>query len=68
MKGRPPGTVMTTMGWRAVRPPECAECGERREGQLYTSNPYGQFVCADCASPGDRAVLVERAPADAPDA
>lgn len=51
---------MTTIGLRAARPPLCLVCGERREGQLYTVNPNGQVTCADCSSPLDRDVLVER--------
>ena len=51
------GKVMTTMGYRAPRPPLCLVCGERKEGQLYTINANGQQVCADCASPKDRVVL-----------
>jgi hypothetical protein len=42
------GQVMTTMGYRAPRPPICRVCGERREG-LYTINGYGQEVCPVCA-------------------
>lgn len=51
------GQVMTTMGYRAPRPPLCMRCGQRREGQLYTVNANGQEVCADCASPSSRDLL-----------
>jgi len=51
------GQVMTTAGYKSSRPPLCMVCGERRPGQLYTKNGYGQDVCADCASPHDREIL-----------
>jgi hypothetical protein len=53
------GQVMTTMGYKANRPPLCMACGKRREGQLYTVNANGQVVCADCANPADRVNLVQ---------
>lgn len=50
------GQVMTTMGYRAPRPPLCMKCGQRKDG-IYTINGNGQQVCPDCASPSDREVL-----------
>jgi len=51
------GKVMTTLGYRESRPPLCMQCGERRSDQIYTISGNGQVICADCASPQDRAIL-----------
>lgn len=50
------GEVMTTMGYRGRRAPQCMGCGERKDG-LYTMNGNGQFVCPDCAGVKHLAVL-----------
>lgn len=49
--------VMTTRGLRKPRPPECTVCRLRKEGQLYTVNPNGQLVCADCSGTYGEGVL-----------
>lgn len=49
--------VMTTMGYRQNRPPVCTVCRERKVGQLYTTNPNGQVVCADCSGSMGSGVL-----------
>ena len=54
---REAGQVMTSRGLQAVRPPECNTCRERKAGQIYSRNPNGDFVCEDCASPKDQALL-----------
>lgn len=51
------GKVMTTMGYRAPRPPLCMSCGGRKEDQIYTISTNGQVICADCASPKDQGIL-----------
>lgn len=51
------GKVMTTMGYRDPRAPLCMQCGEYKNGQLYTVNGYGQAICADCAGPKNAPVL-----------
>ena len=65
--GRNPysGQVMTTMGYRAPRPPLCMVCGERKANQIYTINGNGQQVCADCGSPYDREIMTYE-PSDGP--
>lgn len=51
------GKVNTTMGLRAPRAPLCTQCRERKDGQLYTVNPNGQLICADCAGAKGEGVL-----------
>lgn len=51
------GKTMTTAGLREPRAPLCWVCGKRRAGQLYTINPNGQQICADCAGPKAEGVL-----------
>lgn len=56
--GYPTGqSVMTTMGLRSPRPPVCTNCRERKSGQLYTVDPNGQVVCADCSGSAGEGVL-----------
>lgn len=43
------GSVTTSMGLRAPRPPLCWKCRERREGELYGIDPNGQPICATCS-------------------
>lgn len=49
--GRSPyeGKVMTTMGYKEPRPPECVKCRQRVKGVLYTRTPNGQDLCGPCA-------------------
>ena len=48
---------MTTMGPREGSAPVCAQCHERKEGQIYFRNVNGDFVCEDCTSPRQKSVL-----------
>lgn len=61
LKNRPQdptsGMRRTTMGLREGGAPVCPRCRERKEGQIYTQTPNGEFVCEDCASPKVREVL-----------
>lgn len=57
--GRDPAAGMrrTSMGLREGGAPVCNSCRERKEGQIYSRTPNGQFVCEDCASPRQQEVL-----------
>ena len=50
------GEGMTTMGYRAPRPPLCEVCGGHNEG-IYTINGNGQQIGPECQSPRDREAL-----------
>lgn len=56
------GLVETTRGLREKEPPICPKCHLPKAGQIYSRTPNGEFVCEDCASPRQQAVL--RAPCD----
>lgn len=58
------GKVTTTMGLREKRAPVCNKCRERKDGQIYSRDPNGNFVCEDCANSRQRAMLKDTHVAD----
>lgn len=39
------------------RAPVCNTCRKRKEGQIYSRTPNGEFVCEDCSSPFQKDLL-----------